>query len=78
MSAQGLCGSDASVSMKILFVLRTMINPEVQKQGQAEIDSVIGHDRFPQLADRDQLPYVSVLYLEVLPILLHPLVFRIA
>lgn len=40
--------------------------PEVQKRAQREIDTVVGHDRLPTLADHDRLPYVKALCLEVL------------
>lgn len=42
------------------------VYPEVQKRAQQEIDSVIGHDRLPTLADRDRLPYLRALCTEVL------------
>ena len=41
------------------------LHPEAQAKAQAEIDSVIGTDRLPTLADRDQLPYVEALVKEV-------------
>lgn len=40
--------------------------PEVQAKAQAEIDSVVGTDRFPEFIDRDNLVYVSALIMEVL------------
>ena len=40
--------------------------PEVQRKAQAEIDAVIGHDRLPTIADRERLPYLNALLLEVL------------
>lgn len=39
--------------------------PEVQKKAQLEIDAVIGNDRLPTAADRDSLPYIHALCLEV-------------
>jgi len=42
-----------------------MIHPEVQRKAQAEIDRVIGGDRFPTLADQPSLPYVEALVKEV-------------
>ncbi|KAI0299732.1 cytochrome P450 [Multifurca ochricompacta] len=38
---------------------------EVQRKAQAEIDRVIGNDRLPCLADRDNLHYVSALQDEI-------------
>lgn len=39
--------------------------PEAQKKAQLELDKVIGNDRLPEAADRDHLPYVNALLLEV-------------
>ncbi|KZT28757.1 cytochrome P450 [Neolentinus lepideus HHB14362 ss-1] len=48
-----------------IFFLTMMLYPEAQKKAQTEIDAVIGNDRLPSLADRDQLPYVDALVKEV-------------
>jgi len=40
--------------------------PEVAAAAQAEIDSVIGPDRLPSFVDRDDLPYVNAVVLEVM------------
>jgi len=42
------------------------MHPEFQRKAQAEIDSVIGSDRLPTLADQPNLPYVNALVKEVL------------
>lgn len=42
------------------------LNPEVQKKAQAEIEAVIGTDRLPTTEDRENLPYVNAVLLEVL------------
>ena len=42
-----------------------MIHPETQRKAQAEIDRVIGNDRFPTLADMSNLPYTEALVKEV-------------
>lgn len=39
--------------------------PEAQRKAQAEIDRVIGPNRLPTLADREDLPYVDALVKEV-------------
>ena len=41
------------------------MHPEFQRKAQAEIDSVIGSDRLPTLADQPDLPYVNALVKEV-------------
>lgn len=39
--------------------------PDVQAKAQAEIDRVVGRDRLPEISDRDDLPYVNAVMLEV-------------
>ena len=48
------------------FFLAMVRYPEVQKKAQEEIDRVVGPDRLPTLADRDNLPYMKALCTEVL------------
>jgi len=43
-----------------------MQHPEIQRRAQLEIDTVVGNDRLPTLADRDQLPFVNAICSEVL------------
>ena len=43
-----------------------MTHPEVQRKAQAEIDRVIGNNRFPALADQPDLPYIDALAKEVI------------
>jgi cytochrome P450 len=50
------------------FVLYMLLNTEVQRRAQEEIDRVIGHDRLPTLADRPLLPYVEACVKEVIRI----------
>lgn len=40
--------------------------PEVQKKAQAELDAVVGHDRLPDLDDRDSLVYLNAVIKESL------------
>lgn len=40
--------------------------PEKQRKAQAEIDSVVGADRLPTIADRPDLPYVEALIKETM------------
>ena len=39
--------------------------PEVQKRAQQELDTVIGTDRLPTMADKENLPYICALASEV-------------
>ncbi|KAF9649833.1 cytochrome P450 [Thelephora ganbajun] len=58
-------GADSTVSTIRSFYLAMMMYPEAQRKAQAEIDNVIGGDRFPTLADQSSLPYVDALAKEV-------------
>lgn len=50
----------------IIFVLAMVLHPEVQARAQAEIDAVVGRDRAPTFADRDNLPYIRACVRETL------------
>ncbi|KAI5119818.1 hypothetical protein M0805_006951 [Coniferiporia weirii] len=54
-----LAGADTSVSTILTFILAMVLNPDVQRRAQEEIDRVIGRDRLPTLEDRQGLPYVN-------------------
>ena len=41
------------------------MHPEIQRKAQAEIDRVVGSDRFPTFADQPDLPYVDAVVKEV-------------
>lgn len=43
------------------FFLIMMLEQDVQRKAQAEIDAVVGRDRLPEYADRDKLPYVEAI-----------------
>lgn len=58
-------GSDTTVSAVHGFVKAMVMFPEVQAQAQAEIDAVVGNDRLPDFSDKDHLPYINALVLEV-------------
>ncbi|KIP11879.1 hypothetical protein PHLGIDRAFT_124541 [Phlebiopsis gigantea 11061_1 CR5-6] len=59
-------GADTTVSAIYSFFLAMTLYPDVQKRAQAEIDSVVGHDRLPSFDDRPNLPYIEALVKEVL------------
>ncbi|KAG6871539.1 hypothetical protein C0995_003461, partial [Termitomyces sp. Mi166 len=59
-------GADTTVSAEYAFFLAMVLFPDVQKKAQTEIDTVIGSDRLPTLADRPHLPYVNAVVTEVL------------
>ncbi|KAF9050853.1 cytochrome P450 [Hymenopellis radicata] len=59
-------GADTTVSAQYAFFLAMLLNPEIQKNAQAEIDSVIGSERLPTFRDRQHLPYVNAVVTELL------------
>ncbi|TAQ89292.1 hypothetical protein B7494_g2367 [Chlorociboria aeruginascens] len=61
-----IAGQDTTWSTLVVFILNMVLHPEVQKKAQAEIDSVIGHDRLPDFNDRPSLPYINNIVQETL------------
>ncbi|TDL26569.1 cytochrome P450 [Rickenella mellea] len=59
-------GTDTTVSALYAFYLATLLNPKVQKNGQAELDAVVDTDRLPSFEDRSRLPYIEAIVKEVL------------
>lgn len=59
-------GADTTVAAINAFFKAMALYPQVQKKAQAEIAAVVGHDRLPSFSDRENLPYVNALALEVL------------
>lgn len=59
-------GADTTVSVISAFFLAMIMFPDVQRKAQAEIDTVIGSNRLPEMQDQDQLPYVSAVVKEAL------------
>ncbi|GAB1201496.1 hypothetical protein APSETT445_000070 [Aspergillus pseudonomiae] len=57
-SAQSLYGGGADTAM--------VLNPDVQKRAQEEIDRVVGTSRLPDMSDREGLPYIDAVVKEVL------------
>ncbi|KAF9007490.1 cytochrome P450 [Cyathus striatus] len=43
-----------------------LLHPEVQRKAQAEIDTVVGNSRLPDISDRENLPYVNSVMKEVM------------
>lgn len=58
--------ADTTVSSLYAFFLAMAKYPEVAKRAQEEIDAVVGTDRLPGFADRENLPYANALVKEVL------------
>ncbi|KAF8917611.1 cytochrome P450 [Mucidula mucida] len=60
-----LAGGDTTVAALDAFFLLMVLNPEVQKKAQEELDFVLGGDRLPTYNDMDDLPYITALCKEV-------------
>ena len=43
-----------------------VLNPEVMKKAQQELDRVVGKGRLPDFSDRDNLPYIDAVVKEIL------------
>ncbi|KAK6981371.1 OrdA protein [Favolaschia claudopus] len=59
-------GADTSAAAMQAFFLAMVLAPEVPREAQTEIDSVVGTTRLPLFSDREQLPYVSAVVTELL------------
>ncbi|KAF9872128.1 cytochrome p450 oxidoreductase [Colletotrichum karsti] len=59
-------GADTSVAAIAAFFLAMTKFPDVQKKAQEEIDRVIGSQRLPNVHDRENLPYIEAVVMEVL------------
>ncbi|KAI9931097.1 hypothetical protein MW887_010754 [Aspergillus wentii] len=57
-------GSDTTSTLIITIIQALILNPDVQKKAQAEIDAVVGFDRSPVWADMKQLPYLNMIVKE--------------
>ncbi|KAF9007716.1 cytochrome P450 [Hymenopellis radicata] len=51
------CSGTSAIFLKSL-ILALITYPEVQRKAQEEIDTIVGHERTPMLADYDSLPYI--------------------
>ena len=54
------------MTLVLQFFLAMIEHPEVMAKAQKEIDSVVGNDRLPTFADRENLPYVEAVFNECL------------
>ncbi|KAF8878002.1 cytochrome P450, partial [Infundibulicybe gibba] len=59
-------GTDTTVATIHAFLMAMMLNQDIQRRAQAEIDAHIGTDRLPTIADRGDLPYVNAIMKEVM------------
>ncbi|KAF9228227.1 cytochrome P450 [Gyrodon lividus] len=59
-------GADTANSVAYAFYLAMTLYPHVMKKAQEELDLVVGASRLPTFADRSSLPYMEVLFTELL------------
>ncbi|KAI0748777.1 cytochrome P450, partial [Daedaleopsis nitida] len=58
--------TDTIIVTSQIFLLAMVLNPDVQRRAQEELDRVVGSVRLPDYADRAQLPYISAVLKEVI------------
>lgn len=54
-----IAGANTTWSTIIICILNLIMNPEVLKKAQAEIDAVVGLNRLPDFEDRSNLRYTD-------------------
>ncbi|KAB5591977.1 hypothetical protein CTheo_4563 [Ceratobasidium theobromae] len=59
-------GTDTSSNVLIKLVAAMVLNPQVQARAQEEIDTALGPNTLPTMSDRERLPYIRNLILEVM------------
>ncbi|KIJ64542.1 hypothetical protein HYDPIDRAFT_132510 [Hydnomerulius pinastri MD-312] len=59
-------GFDTTMSSMETAFTMLAVNPIVQARAQAEMDIVVGKERFPTFADRDQMPYMRCVISEAI------------
>ncbi|KAI1788646.1 CyP450 monooxygenase [Ganoderma leucocontextum] len=59
-----VAGVETTFTLMSAFFLAMIRFPDQQRRAQAELDAVVGPDRFPDFSDRDLLPYVNALLKE--------------
>ncbi|CAE6444787.1 unnamed protein product [Rhizoctonia solani] len=55
-----------SSATAFVFILAMVLNQSIFAKAQAEVDVVVGHDRLPEMSDREALVYVECVMKEVL------------
>ena len=60
-----LAGSETTSTTLLFAIMFLMMNPEVQKKAQDEIDRITGRQRYLEMSDRDDAQYLNALIAEV-------------
>ena len=66
LTALFIAGSDATSTAIHWGVLYLLVNPNIQRKVQSELDSVVGRNRFPRISDKINLPYTRAVIQEIL------------
>lgn len=64
-SSPYLAGAETTSTLGVALLYALANHPHVQRRAQAEIDSVIGHDRLARVTDRKALPYIQAVIKEL-------------
>lgn len=59
-------GSETTSAALNNFLLMAVLNPEVVRKGQEELDRVVGSERYPSWEDEGELPYIRAVIKELL------------
>nr|BAL05152.1 cytochrome P450 [Phanerodontia chrysosporium] len=59
-------GSETGWHTIMTFIACMLTNPDVQRKGEEELDSVVGRGRLPDFTDRDSLPYIDCIVKETM------------
>ncbi|KAL0568576.1 hypothetical protein V5O48_013405 [Marasmius crinis-equi] len=59
-------GEDSTYVTLTAFMIAMVQNPDVQRRAYEEIVSVVGHDKLPDVNDRERLPYLDCILQETL------------
>ncbi|KAF9449669.1 cytochrome P450 [Macrolepiota fuliginosa MF-IS2] len=57
--------AETVVGSVLCFMLAMLKYPDIQHRAQREVDSIVGHDRLPDVSDLERLPFVSAVLKEV-------------
>ena len=68
-------GSDTTTSSIVTFILCMLSHPHALQRARAEIDRVVGPDRFPEHVDRESLPFITAVMKEGLRLVALYLIF---
>ncbi|GLB43502.1 putative cytochrome p450 [Lyophyllum shimeji] len=59
-------GAETTVSVFGTFFYAMLVNPDIQRKAQEELDTVIGTQRLPAYSDRGALPFLEAVFREVM------------